>query len=233
MIQLQRLLFFISLFFTISLVSAQETKELDTVKDLQIYGLRLGVDISKPIIALFNDDYNGFEFTADARFYKKFYVALEIGYDNNTTDEDYMNFTTKGSYFKLGANYNAYDNWVGMTNEIYVGARYGVSFFEHTVNYYTPNIYGEYIDVATIEANTNYPDLSAQWLEFVLGIRAEAFKNFYMGFSFSFKILTTSKEPENFDNLYAPGFNNISLNNMGFGFNFTLSYLIPFAKKYQ
>ena len=233
MIQLQRLLFFISLLFTISIVNAQETKEQDTLKRVQIYGLRLGVDISKPIISLFNNDYKGFEFAADARFYKKFYVALEAGYDDNTTEEDYINFTTSGSYFKLGANYNAYENWAGMTNEIYVGVRYGMSFFDQTLNYYTPNMYGEYIDVETIEANTTFPDLSAQWVEFVLGIRAETFKNFYMGFSFSFKLLTTSKEPDDFKNLYAPGFNRISLNNMGFGFNYTLSYLIPFAKKYQ
>jgi hypothetical protein len=39
------------------------------------------------------------------------------------------------------------------------------------------------------------------------------------------------KEPENFKSLYAPGFNRIFESGTGFGFNYTLTYLIPFQKK--
>lgn len=244
MIQLQRLLFFISLLFTITLVNAQEKKgpkpklgekieqELDTVaKEKQVFGIRFGVDITKPIINFVEDDYSGLEIVADARVYKDFYAAVEFGFDKHTTVEDYMNFTTEGSYFKIGANYNAYDNWVGMTNEIFVGFRYGVSFFDNTLNSYTPNMYGEYIIPDTVEANTKYSGLTAQWAEFIAGMKVETFKNLYMGFSISFKIMTSNKDPENFKNLYVPGFYDVSLNNMGFGFNYSLSYLIPYARK--
>jgi len=229
MIQLQRLLFFISLLFTISVVNAQQ--ETDTIKRIEVYGIRVGVDISKPIITLIDDNYKGIEFIADGRFYKNFYAALELGYDDKTSIEDYMNFTTKGAYVKIGANYNAYENWIGMTNEIYVGARYGLSFFNQTLNSYTPNIYGTYFISETVETNTLYPDLSAQWIELLIGIKAETLKNLYLGFSFSFNIMTTTKEPYNFKNLFVPGFNHVSLNNLGFGFNYTISYLIPYAQK--
>jgi hypothetical protein len=210
-------------------VNAQQEK--DTIAEKDIFGIRVGVDISKPIIALFKDDTKGFEIVADARVYKNFYAAIEFGNDNVTTIEDYLNFTTEGSYIKIGGNYNAYENWKGMTNEIYVGARYGLSFFNQTLNSYTPNIYGTYFDAETIEPNTTYNNLNAHWVEFVLGLRAETFKNFYMGFSLSFKALLSSKEPDNFQNLYIPGFYKVSLNNLGFGFNYTLTYLIPFNKK--
>ncbi len=231
MIQLHRFIFFISILFNIALVNAQEEKELDTTKAKDIYGIRVGVDISKPIIALIKDDAKGFEIVADARIYKNVYAAIEFGHDNVTTVEDYLNFTTEGSYIKFGGNYNAYENWAGMTNEIYVGVRYGLSFFNQTLNSYTPNVYGTYFIPETVEPNTAYKDLSAQWFEFVLGIRAETFKNFYMGFSLNFKSMITSKEPENFQNLYIPGFYKVSLNNLGFGFNYSLTYLIPYAKK--
>lgn len=229
MIQLRKFIFFISMLLTSVVVNAQQ--ENDTLTSQDILGLRIGVDISKPIIGLIKDDAKGFEIVADARVYKNFYAAIEFGHDNVTTFEDYLNFTTEGSYVKFGGNYNAYENWKGMTNEIYVGARYGLSFFNQTLNSYTPNIYGTYFEAETVEANTEYNNLSAQWIEFVLGIRAETFKNFYMGFSLGFKAMLSTKEPENFQNLYVPGFYKVSLNNLGFGFNYTLTYMIPFNKK--
>jgi hypothetical protein len=231
MIQPHRFIFFISILFTFCAANAQQEKELDTTKAKDIFGIRVGVDVSKPIIALFKEDSKGFEIVVDARVYKNFYAAIEFGHDNVTTIEDYLNFTSEGSYVKFGGNYNAYENWAGMTNEIYVGARYGLSFFNQTLNSYTPNIYGTYFVSETVEPNTEYTDLSAQWIEFILGIRAETLKNVYMGFSIGFKSMISSKEPENFQNLYIPGFYKVSLNNLGFGFNYTLTYLIPYAKK--
>jgi len=233
MIQLHKLLFFISLLFSVCSLSAQEEveKELDTLKEKEIFGIRFGVDISKPIISLFKDDSKGYEIVADARVYKNIYAAIEFGHDNVTTIEDYLNCTTEGTYVKFGGNYNAYENWKGMTNEIYVGLRYGLSFFNQTLNSYTPNVYGTYFIPDTVEPNTEYTDLNAQWIEFVLGIRAETFKNFYMGFSLSFKAITSQKQPDNFQNLYIPGFYKVSLNNLGFGFNYSLTYLIPYRKK--
>jgi hypothetical protein len=52
-----------------------------------------------------------------------------------------------------------------------------------------------------------------------------------MGFSLSFKVMVSQKEPENFQNLFVPGFYQVSLNNLGFGFNYTLTYLIPYKRK--
>lgn len=229
MIPLRRFLFIISLFMALPMVHAQE-QEIDSLKTHRKIGLRLGFDLFQPIYSFFSDTNDGFEFVADARVYKDLYAALEVGFNNKTSSEDYFNFTTKGTYYKFGANYNLYDNWAGMTNEIYIGVRYALSYFDQTLNNFTPDVYGTYFNVDTIYPNTTYKDLDAQWTEFVIGIKAETLKNLYLGFSFSFKILISSKEPENFQNLYIPGFYNVSTNNMGFGFNYTISYLIPFSK---
>ncbi|MGB5228616.1 MAG: DUF6048 family protein, partial [Eudoraea sp.] len=50
----------------------------------QRYGLRVGVDLSKPIRALFDSDYSGLEFVADYRITKKLYVAAEFGNEKKT-----------------------------------------------------------------------------------------------------------------------------------------------------
>lgn len=209
-------------------VFAQKT---DSLKVKKPYSLRLGVDISKPIISLFDKDFSGFELTGDFRFKNRYYIASEIGYTNKTTSEEYINFTTKGSYIKLGANYNAYNNWLDMNNEIFVGVRYGFSTFNQTVNSYTIYQNGTYFDEYFVQNPIKYDDLTAHWAEFILGIKVETFKNLFLGASVSFNSLLKTIDPVNFENLYIPGFNKRHLNSSGAGFNYTVSYQIPLYKK--
>lgn len=226
--QLLILLFFISFLVTATLNAQQKT---DTIKTKESYGLRVGVDLSKPIISFMEEESKGLELVGDVRILRNYFAAVELGFEDKTSKEDYMNFTTKGSYIKAGVNYNAYKNWIGMTNEIYVGVRYGFSIFDQTLNSYTPNVKGTYFIPTEVFPNTEFKDLSAHWAELVFGIKAETLKNLYLGFSFSFKKMVSTKEPTNFKNLYVPGFNRVYLNNTGFGINYTLSYMIPIVKK--
>jgi len=203
----------------------------DSIVKQNIYGLRLGVDISKPIISFIEDDFSGFEVVADYRIKGEMYAALEFGTTTKTTVEDYLNCTTDGFYGKIGINYNVYQNWVGMNNQIFFGARYGFSSFNQTLNYYTPNIYGTYFDGEVKTTGTEYTGLNASWLEIIAGLKVETLKNLFLGINFSVNFLAKSDEPENFKNLFIPGFNRVYLNDMGWGFTFTVSYLIPFSKK--
>lgn len=222
-------LFCISLLF-LSLESgfAQKT---DTLKVKKQYSIRLGVDIGKPLYSLIDNNKNGFEITGDFRFKKRLYIASEIGYTNKTTEEDYMKFTSKGSYLKLGVNYNAYNNWLDMNNEIFVGMRYGFSTFSQTLNSFTINQNGFYFDEVLNDTPITYDNLSAHWIELLLGIKVETFKNLFLGASVSFNNLINTNDPENFENLYIPGFNKRYLNKSGAGFNYTVSYQIPLYKK--
>lgn len=222
-------LFFISIVFTITAYSQEEKQ--DTIKVKQNYGIRIGVDLSKPITSLLDTDTKGLEIVSDFRILTNYYAAVELGFLDKRTIEDYINFTTKGSYIKVGVNYNAYENWIGMNNEIYVGLRYGFSMFSQTLNSYTPNVKGTYIISETIEPNTEFEDLTAQWVSLVFGMKVETLKNLYLGASISFNNMISTTDPENFKNLHVPGFNRVYLNNSGVDFNYTISYLIPILKK--
>lgn len=217
--------------FLLSIANNVFAQKTDSLKVKKPYSLRLGVDISKPIIGLFDKDFSGFELTGDFRFKNRYYIASEIGYTNKTTSEEYINFTTKGSYIKLGANYNAYNNWLDMNNEIFVGVRYGFSTFNQTVNSYTIYQNGTYFDEYFVQNPIKYDDLTAHWAEFILGIKVETFKNLFLGASVSFNSLLKTIDPVNFENLYIPGFNKRHLNSSGAGFNYTVSYQIPLYKK--
>ncbi|NOQ91269.1 MAG: hypothetical protein GQ552_00975 [Flavobacteriaceae bacterium] len=218
----------IILFFTISLFSQGKVKDTSAYKDR--YGLRVGIDLFQPIYSLIDEDRKGLEFVADYRVSKRFFVATEFGYSEATTQEDLFNFYTNGQYLKIGADFNAYKNWLGMENIIVVGLRYAYSTFDQTVNEYTINA-DPFLPNQTITNAINYNGLTAQWIEFVLGIKAEILHNVFLGFSFRGNQLINSKDPDNFENLYIPGFNKVYLNDNGFSFNYTISYLIPLYRK--
>ncbi len=216
---------------TVVLFSQQnEVQQNDTILKNN-YGLRVGIDVFNPVNAFFNDDRKGLELVGDYRISKKWYVAAELGYLEETTDEDFINFTTNGSYIKAGVDYNAYENWLDMENAIYVGFRYGYSTFSQTLNSFTINNDSFFDDLATPEIGQKLDNLNAHWAEIVLGIKVETLNNLYLGFSFSGKKMITTKEPDGFKNLFVPGFNRVFLNNSGFGFNYSISYLIPLYKR--
>jgi hypothetical protein len=118
-----------------------------------------------------------------------------------------------------------------MENMIYVGMRYGVSSFSHTLNTYKiydpTNYYGETI----ITSGAKFDNLNASWVEVIGGIKAELFNNLYLGFSVRLNYLVSNKKPADFDKLFIPGYNRTYDGKFGAGFNYTLSYFIPIYKK--
>lgn len=215
----------------VSLLGNAQTKDTAKVLYPERYGLRLGVDLHKIARTFYEKDYRGLEVVGDYRLTKKFFIAGEIGNEDKTIDDDRLNFTTKGTYFKVGFDYNSFENWLDMENMIYVGMRYGVSSFSHTLNTYKiydpTNYYGETI----ITSGAKFDNLNASWIEVIGGIKAELFNNLYLGFSVRLNYLVSNKKPTDFDNLFIPGYNRTYDGKFGAGFNYTLSYFIPIYKK--
>jgi hypothetical protein len=225
--------FISSLLMLCSIVSAQEQpKAKDSIKPkTERYGVRVGADLYKIGRSIFDDKYKGFEVVGDYRLTRKLYLAAEIGNENKTTNEDRFDFVTKGSYFKVGFDYNAYENWLDMENMVYVGLRYGVSSFSQELEsykIYNPNPY--FGEMPEIVSGEKFDGLTASWIEIVVGVKAELLNNLYAGFSLRLNYLVSNKEPDNFENLYIPGFNRTYGGKIGVGFNYTVSYFIPIYK---
>lgn len=232
--------YFINILLLLSLGTAiAQNNVKDSVKGIDYkekYGLRVGVDLSKPIRAAFDENYKGLEFTGDFRISHKFYIAGELGTEELTRDEDNFNFSASGSYLKLGFDWNSYENWYGMENLITVGMRAGVSAFSQSLNSYTIYSNNQYWGETTggQQGSTligKYDGLNAQWLEVVLGIKVELFNNLFMGVSTRLNYLVNDTEADQINNLFIPGFNKVTGGSrFGVGYNYTLSYLIPLFK---
>ncbi len=226
--------FIFSITFLISfstLAQEKKVKKDSIAPKTERYGVRFGVDLFKLTRSFYDKDYKGLELVGDYRLTRKYYLAAEIGNENKTVDEPQLNFTTKGTYLKAGFDYNGYENWLGMENMIYIGLRYGFSSFNQTLNNYQVYNSDHYFgDEPIVVSGEKFSGLSAHWAEVVAGMKAEVFNNVYVGFSLRVNRLFSNKKPQNFDNLYIPGFNRTYDGNFGVGFNYTVSYFLPLYK---
>ena len=241
----RKYIFFISLLgflasTTVSLSQDEEKTEIEsdtseTVQKFpQKYGLRLGLDLSKPVLSFVDDNYTGLEILGDYRLSHRLFLAGELGTEERTLTTDFLDVTSKGTYFKAGIDYNMYTNWLDMQNMIYAGFRVGAGTFKQTVNSYTiydPN-YTYWNSQYATDTNINFDGLTAIWAELIFGIKAETFNNLFIGLNVQLKSRISETEPNDFENLYIPGFGRTyDSGRFGVGFGYNISYLIPIFKK--
>lgn len=209
----------------------QETSKDTAEIKVRRYGLRAGIDLYKLTRGMYEDGYKGIELVGDYRISPKYFIAAELGNEKLQQAKDRIDFTAKGSYIKVGFDYNAYENWLDMENVTSIGLRYGFSSFSQTLNAYKIYNRNPYFGEETwIESGQEFSGLSAHWLEIVAGIKVEVLNNIYVGFSARINYLLTQKEPTNFSSLYIPGFHRTYDGKFGVGFNYTVSYFIPIYK---
>ena len=224
--------YIISFFTAIIVFPLFSQQENDSTKTKSIYGLKIGMDLSKQIRMLTEPDYKGLVLMGDYRLMDKLFVAFEIGTEDKLIENEVLNFKTKGSFIKIGANYNVYKNLEDLENEIYVGLRLGTSNFDHKLNsfkVYNTNQYWNQNEIVNYE---EFQNLNSTWFELIFGFKAEVINNTYMGISLRLKRLLDQNEPLNFSNLYIPGFNKVlENNNIGVGLTYSLQFRIPIYKK--
>ena len=238
--QQHTLTYFISSLFTLVFcvsVHAQNDSIPNTVNDTLIikekYGLRVGADLSKLARSFFDDEYTGFEIAGDFRLKKRLYIAGEIGFDEKTTINEYLDITSKGSYLKAGIDFNLYQNWLDMDNMIFTGFRIGASTFTQNLNSFTVYSTDQYwAPQLTSNDLQEFDGLTAIWVELIIGLKVELFNNLFLGLNAQLKIMASETEPDNFGNVFIPGFNKtFDSSGIGVGYGYTLAYRVPLYKK--
>tara|TARA_B100001094_G_scaffold57330_1_gene52807 strand:+ start:3988 stop:4710 length:723 start_codon:yes stop_codon:yes gene_type:complete len=207
---------------------------LDTSKFLNINKLRLGFDLLKPIISSSEGDNLNYEIVGDLQLTDNIYLAGEYGLVDKLIEDENINFNSNGNFLRFGFDYNMFKNWIGMDNSIYLGLRYATSkFSSKIIDYEVRNKDSYFSNVVTDEFQTiEYSNLSGNWIEILIGLKVETFENIYFGLSLRLNKLISDNKPDNFNNLYIPGFNKVTdENTFGSGFNYTLTYSIPLKKR--
>ena len=231
-------IFIISLWIPLNGVFSQTELEKDSLtKNNRLFNIdkfRVGIDLYKPFKSFSDNSDLNYEVVADLQITQNLYLAAEYGSIDRLIEDEKINFNSNGNFIRFGFDYNMFKNWVGMDNSIYIGLRYGLSNFNNRIISYevrnSDSYFSNFVDnnFETIE----HSNLKGDWIELVTGIKVETFNNVYLGISLRLNKLLSNKKPNNFDNLFIPGYNKVTDNNTwGSGFNYTLTYSIPLRKK--
>ncbi len=223
-----------------SLAQQNENLPIDdslNLRKVKSINLRVGFDLYRTILSRVSNDFEGFEIVGDLKVGEDFFIALELGNLETTKQVEQVNFTTSGSYLKMGFDYNMFENLEGMNNHITIGARIGSSKHNQILNSYTILDRTRYWSTSDLPVTNGFatgerPDLNSLWFEVVLNFKVQILKNIYSGVSLRLNRLINDKIPSNFDNIYIPGFNKKTQDNVfGAGFNYTLTYNFSLLSK--
>ncbi len=217
--------------YIISLMSLLPVQGQDTGRDSISrkgkYGLRIGVEIGRPVYELITGENAGFEIRADYPLGKKGFLAAGYGSQHRALTEERYDYSVEGVYASLGYDRNIYENFPGFHHEITVGLHYTGSVFSQEVQRVVIGNQTDYFGSETLELNRRYEHLQAHWLGLRFGVRAEVLPRFFLGMGISLNKLLYSDKPENFALMYAPGFYRIPGSGGGFALYYTLSYTLP------
>ena len=208
---------------------AQEIKILseDKEEELPFYqGLMVGVDVSGLASKAFGSDAFSSEISIHANLKNRFFPVVEIGYGKTDTtgEETNIHYQTSAPFFRVGMDYNVFYKKPHLPGYFTVGLRYGFSSFTYDMQ--SPDLVDPNWGHTSIPVTYNDVKSNAGWLELVLGMKTQVYKDFYMGFTVRYRARQSMKKHENTEPYYIPGYGRGKTSN--FGITYSLSYRLPF-----
>lgn len=190
--------------------------------------VKLGADPGILGYMLFSEKRTFFEAEADIDI-DRFFIVANYGLSSYKLDEDTYQYENNGSYLKFGADIN-FMNSDPHLNVMFFGLRYASSSFNDQLDYDTRAIIQSETAWPNTRESSSNGNAKANWYEMVTGLKIRVVKQLYMGFTLRFKLLLKTKQIEDLRPYYIPGFGK-NINTSAFGFNYYVSYRLPFRKK--
>lgn len=191
------------------------------------YGLRFGYDISRPILDYLQPNRRDEEFSVDLQVRQNWFAIAEGGWNNSKINNSpKLVYHSSGYFWRIGFDYNLlkHDN-INDNNLIYGGFRLGHANLSHSASSF------QIADIYWGNVNGSIPlhDVAATWFEIAAGIKIEALKNFFIGWSVRERILLNSNINSQLTPYVIPGFGKGN-SKSAFDVNYSLYYRIPFLR---
>lgn len=208
---------------------AQEIKILseDKEEELPFYqGLMVGVDVFGLASKALGSDALSSEVSVHANLMNRFFPVVEIGFGkmDATGIETDIHYQTSAPFFRVGVDYNVFYKKPHLPGYFTVGLRYGFSSFTYDMQ--SPDLVDPNWGHNSVPVVYDGVKSNAGWLELVLGMKTQVYKDFYMGFTLRYRARQSMKKHENTEPYYIPGYGRGKTSN--FGVTYSLSYRLPF-----
>jgi hypothetical protein len=217
--KISRYFYSLVLFFCSGIVFSQTERTVDA---------RIGFDVSKLTLFYFQPERKTFEGSLDMELFPNIYPTVELGVNTIRLHQDTLfNYFSNGYYGRLGVDYNLNKPKRSGDKDMFLaGIRFGNAFYTDYANSIRiqDNYWGNFYGV--LPAKT----MSAQWIELLVGIKAEIFKNFFLGCSIRSRILLSKTKDDQTLPYWIPGYGK-GITKSCVGFNYSIYYAIPVYKR--
>jgi hypothetical protein len=182
-------------------------------------GLRISVNIVRPLIMFPIPSRFGIEAVADFNINQDLFAVAEAGVSRRNLDEPGYNLIERGVFFRIGADRALYTYH---NDVIAIGGRLAFSTF----NRKAPHITGHDSYWGSFTGSLPAETFFSHWAEVVLVLKTEVFTNFFLGWNIRGKVLLAGRNDRHLEERYIPGFGEGNANVIP-GFDFYISFRIP------
>lgn len=214
--------------FLYAQVDSVSTKKKKTAEH---YGhqLRLGFDISKPIINFVQSTYKSYEAELDYYLNREIYAVAESGFGSAEYNYPDLSYRSSNAFFRIGVDKTLIkrlnnSDW----DAAFIGARYGVALIDRQEATYTitDSLWGT--TSGTIPAKA----FNAHWAEITGGVRVELFDGISAGWNIRGKFLLTDKTFRELSPVFIAGYGKGDKSTI-FDFNFFICYALRWGDEKQ
>ena len=210
-------------------LSAQSIQPLqtgDTTQQPLFQGIMVGVDVYGFLNQALGSDIRSTEASIETNLLNRFFPVVEFGYGSmdKTDDETNIHFKTSAPFFRLGVNYNVFYKKPELPGCLTVGLRYGFSSFKYDVQ--APEMTDPNWGNTQVPVNYTGVKSNVGWLEAVVGLRANVYKDFYLGLNVRYRSRLSMTKNENTEPYYIPGYGRGKSSSIGI--TYSIIYKLPF-----
>ena len=184
--------------------------------------LRLGVDLSRPVMNMLVKSRHSYEFIVDYSLPKEIYLVAEGGFGGSDINYPDLKYTSTNTFVKFGVERSMLqrmfpEDW----DLLFVGVRYGMAFIKRKEATFTTNDQFWGTTTGTIPAK----NITGHWAELTAGLRVELFKGIFTGYTIRGKFLLNQGPFRELPPAYVAGYGKGEKNTV-FDFNFYLQYAL-------
>jgi hypothetical protein len=174
----------------------------DSVREKQPM-IRVGVDISKLALPLWNADYRAFVFQLDKAIKPDVCLALDAGWGQSTAQTDALQYSSNNTFMAVGVDKTFFERlFAGDRDNASIGVRYGLAPIRRSAATYTINdpVWG------AVQGQIPEKRFMAHWFELCGGFRMEIAHHIFMGWTVRAKTLINPNTVRELPPAYLVGF---------------------------
>ena len=201
--------------------------EVDTVKVAFVNGFTIHADLIGAYQILFTD-HGQWEVGARINLKDRFFPAVEAGWGKADHTDEYNNkltYQAKAPYFRVGCDFNILKNKHDKYRAL-VGVRYGFCSFNYDRCIAHTEKKGEGEEQEVVVTYIQYNDLHAtyHYVDLLIGMQAKIWGPLILGWDVRYRRLLASKQAEEAEPWYIPGFGGQKTGGIAVNFNLTFGF---------